>query len=158
MAAGRRRSRLRNHTIRLQDKSGQGFRRFRIPAGATFKVFHVDDMVAVRPFEDAANRTATLFLRKGADTEYPVPYLVWRRQSSGISAMAPLPHIVRKFTSGLRKRAPSLRTVAHGSPLQWDTRRPSSGCWAETGCTLEKGRSPISTTSTGRGSSGSRVT
>lgn len=79
-------------------KSAQGFRRFKIPGGADLKVFHVDDMVALRPFEDAANRTATLFLRKGSATTYPVPYLVWKRQSRrhAISSSAALPHIIRQ--------------------------------------------------------------
>lgn len=82
----------------FKTKSAQGFRRFRIPGGEPLHVFHVDDMVALRPFDDAANRTATLFLRKGEETQYPVPYLVWKRQSRrhGISPMAPLPHIVRQ--------------------------------------------------------------
>ena len=82
----------------FKTKSAQGFRRFRIPGGAELGVFHVDDMVALRPFEDAANRTATLFLRKGCRTEYPVPYLVWKRQSRrhSIPSGAPLPHIVRQ--------------------------------------------------------------
>lgn len=79
-------------------KSAQGFRRFKIPGGADLKVFHVDDMVSLRPFEDAANRTATLFLRKGSATVYPVPYLVWKRQSRrhSISSSAALPHIIRQ--------------------------------------------------------------
>jgi hypothetical protein len=82
----------------FKTKSAQGFRRFRIPGGEPLRVFHVDDMVALRPFDDAANRTATLFLRKGEQTQYPVPYLVWKRQSRrhSISPMAPLPHIVRQ--------------------------------------------------------------
>ncbi len=82
----------------FKTKSAQGFRRFQIPGGAALKVVHVDDMVSLRPFEDAANRTATLFLRKGEPTTYPVPYLVWKRQSRrhSISASATLPHIIRQ--------------------------------------------------------------
>jgi len=82
----------------FKTKSAQGFRRFAIPGGAPLKVFHVDDMVALRPFEDAANRTATLFLKKGEATAYPVPYLVWKRQSRrhSIPPMANLAFIVRQ--------------------------------------------------------------
>ena len=36
-----------------------------------------DDMVALRPFGDAANWTSTIVLEKGAATEYPVPYFEW---------------------------------------------------------------------------------
>lgn len=82
----------------FKTKSAQGFRRFKIPDGPELNVFHVDDMVTLRPFEDAANRTATLFLRKGTPTHYPVPYLVWKRQSRRhtISTSAPLAHIIRQ--------------------------------------------------------------
>jgi len=82
----------------FKTKSAQGFRRFRLPGGESLEVFHVDDMTTLRPFDDAANRTATLFLRKGSPTVYPVPYLVWRRQSRrhAISSEAPLAHILRQ--------------------------------------------------------------
>jgi hypothetical protein len=58
--------------------AGDGFRRFRLGAdGPPLKVLRVDDMVALRPFGDAANWTSTIVLEKGAATEYPVPYVVW---------------------------------------------------------------------------------
>jgi hypothetical protein len=57
--------------------SGQGFRRFRIPQPnnqfVPLKVLHVDDMVALQPFEGASNRTAVMVLKKGEPTAYPVP-------------------------------------------------------------------------------------
>ncbi len=58
--------------------AGDGFRRFRLgAAGEPLKVLRVDDMVALRPFQDAANFTSTILLEKGAPTRYPVPYLKW---------------------------------------------------------------------------------
>jgi hypothetical protein len=58
--------------------AGDGFRRFRLGAdGPPLKVLRVDDLVALRPFGDAANWTSTIVLEKGAATEYPVPYYLW---------------------------------------------------------------------------------
>jgi len=65
--------------------AGAGFRRFELPEQnqqkRPIKVAHVDDMVALQPFENASNRTAVLVLQKGQSTEYPVPYTAWRRAS-----------------------------------------------------------------------------
>jgi hypothetical protein len=66
--------------------AGDGFRRFRLgPDGPPLRVLRVDDMVALRPFGDAANWTSTIVLQKGAGTEYPVPYVKWdqRRGTRG---------------------------------------------------------------------------
>ncbi len=58
--------------------AGDGFRRFRLGAdGLPLKVLRVDDLVALRPFGNAANWTSTIVLEKGAATQYPVPYYVW---------------------------------------------------------------------------------
>jgi SAM-dependent methyltransferase len=58
--------------------AGDGFRRLQLGAdGPPLGVLRVDDMVALRPFGDAANWTSTIVLQKGVATEYPVPYYVW---------------------------------------------------------------------------------
>ena len=60
--------------------AGDGFRRFRLGSdGPPLGVLRVDDMVALRPFGDAANWTSTIVLQKGAVTEYPVPYWKWNK-------------------------------------------------------------------------------
>jgi hypothetical protein len=41
-------------------------------------VERVDDLVAMRPFGDAANWTSTVMIKKGEATQYPVPYFKWR--------------------------------------------------------------------------------
>jgi len=63
----------------LQSKgAGDGFRRFRLgDDGPHLAVLHVDDMVDIRPFDDAANWTATITVEKGRPTEYPLPYTRW---------------------------------------------------------------------------------
>jgi Eco57I restriction-modification methylase/N-6 DNA Methylase len=58
--------------------AGDGFRRFRIGnEGEWLRVERVDDLVALRPFGDAANWTSTVVLKKGMATQYPVPYFKW---------------------------------------------------------------------------------
>jgi len=62
---------------------GKGFRRFRLSGrkeDIPLRVVHVDDMVALNPFEKASNRTAVMVLEKGKPNRYPVPYTVWRKK------------------------------------------------------------------------------
>ena len=85
--------------------AGDGFRRFRLgSAGPPLGVLRVDDMVALRPFGDAANWTSTIVLQKGAVTKYPVPYVKWnkpmennacQRANDGGSAGAPMAVVER---------------------------------------------------------------
>ena len=61
--------------------AGDGFRRFRLGQdGPPLRVLRVDDMVALRPFGDAANWTSTIVLEKGAATEYPCRISSGRRR------------------------------------------------------------------------------
>ncbi len=64
--------------------AGDGFRRFRLgDDGPPLHVLRVDDMVALRPFDDAATRTSVIVLEKGAETEYPVAYYRWNKGEGG---------------------------------------------------------------------------
>ncbi|HUT11378.1 MAG TPA: N-6 DNA methylase [Thermoguttaceae bacterium] len=64
--------------------AGDGFRRFRLgPEGDWLEVLRVDDLVALRPFKDATNFTSTILLRRGAPTQYPVPYVKWTPDGEG---------------------------------------------------------------------------
>ena len=60
--------------------AGEGFRKFRIGEKDFFKVLKAHDLVNVRPFEKAANKTAMIILKKNSITNYPVPYIVWERK------------------------------------------------------------------------------
>jgi hypothetical protein len=67
--------------------AGDGFRRFRLgPDGPPLRVIAAHDFVTLRPFRDAANKSAALLLTKGEPTEYPLPYCVWTRDKSGALA------------------------------------------------------------------------
>ena len=62
-------------------KAGEGFRRFKvkdIPIG--LKVIH--DLVEIKPFEKAQNRTTLFIAVKGEKTKYPIPYIKWIPKSS----------------------------------------------------------------------------
>lgn len=75
--------------------AGQGFRRFRFgEGGPDFKVVQVADMVDLKPFTGAANRTALLVWTRDKKTRYPVRYTVWqRKQRLGIDSHATLEEV-----------------------------------------------------------------
>ena len=63
--------------------AGDGFRRFRIgDDGPELEVLHADDMVAIKPFPEAANWTGAVFIKKGAETKYPISYDRWHIKKS----------------------------------------------------------------------------
>jgi len=67
--------------------AGEGFRRFQLGDGKYLKVLKAHDLVSIKPFEGAANKTAAIILKKGEKTEYPIPYIVWTKKR-GIGRIA----------------------------------------------------------------------
>jgi len=63
--------------------AGQGFRRFELPDKATFGPIVVEDMVALKPFEGATNRTAVAVFAKGHPVKYPISYQLWKKKETG---------------------------------------------------------------------------
>lgn len=64
--------------------AGDGFRRFRLGQGSHLNVLSVHDLVELQPFEGASNRTATVVLGKGSETDYSaLPYVLWRKAQPG---------------------------------------------------------------------------
>jgi len=63
----------------FQSPSSQGFRRFRINATDRLIPLSVDDMKGLKPFSDAANKTAiAMFTKKVQGTAiYPLNYRIW---------------------------------------------------------------------------------
>lgn len=94
--------------------AGQGFRRFRFGAGESgtpFRVVGVHDMVDLKPFTGATNRTAVLAWERDAATQYPVAYTVWqRRTAKGIHRHA-LPSEVEEATRRLPLEAAPVRAA-----------------------------------------------
>lgn len=61
--------------------AGEGFRRFKLGQKTPLCVLKAHDLVSVKPFESAANKTAVIILKKGHETSYPLPYTVWERKT-----------------------------------------------------------------------------
>lgn len=63
----------------FQSPSSQGFRRFRINATDRLVPISIDDMKELKPFPDAANKTAVaMFTKKlNGSVNYPLDYRVW---------------------------------------------------------------------------------
>jgi hypothetical protein len=61
-------------------QNGVGFRRFQLKEECGIKVLRVDDLSKIRAFDNATNSTALVFLKKGEDTQYPVPYVMWEKR------------------------------------------------------------------------------
>ncbi len=68
----------------LQSKgAGDGFRRFQLgEKGESLQILRADDFVETKPFPGTTNWTAAIFLRKGAETRYPIPYFRWKTSES----------------------------------------------------------------------------
>jgi type I restriction-modification system DNA methylase subunit len=60
--------------------AGEGFRRFQLGERDYFQVLKAHDLITVQPFEQAANKTAAIILKKGSKTKYPIPYTLWTRK------------------------------------------------------------------------------
>jgi len=63
--------------------AGQGFRRFLLPDKTPFGPLVVEDMVELKPFEGAANRTAVGVFVKGRRVPSGVSYQLWKRRKTG---------------------------------------------------------------------------
>ncbi|PZP61757.1 MAG: SAM-dependent methyltransferase [Azospira oryzae] len=63
----------------FQSPSSQGFRRFRINATDRLVPLSIDDMKALKPFPDAANKTSVAMFTKKINgvATYPLDYRVW---------------------------------------------------------------------------------
>ncbi|MRI82668.1 N-6 DNA methylase [Aerococcaceae bacterium DSM 109653] len=80
-------------------KNGIGFRRFEVGYEYYIGVKRVDDLSFVKPFENAINNTAVVFIQKNHKTVYPVPYYIWKKKStknSGLKTYADLDDILDK--------------------------------------------------------------
>jgi hypothetical protein len=102
--------------------AGEGFRRFCLGDRTPFRVIKAHDLVAVRPFEGAANKTALLVARKGQPTRYPVPYTVWTRKKrvgrvpadASLAEAKPLLERKRLLAQPMGQPTGSWQTVSRG--------------------------------------------
>ena len=82
----------------FQSPSSQGFRHFRINSEYRLVPTSVDDMKALKPFPDAANKTAVAVFRKtDQPPRYPVEYNIWKTKGEFSRAI--------DFIGGSQRRA-----------------------------------------------------
>jgi SAM-dependent methyltransferase len=72
-----------SQTLFKTSGAGQGFRRFTFPDETPFAPLIVEDMVELKPFEGAANRTCVAIFIKGRSPRYPVSYAYWYKRGAG---------------------------------------------------------------------------
>ena len=105
----------------FKNPSSEGFRKFKL-APAKSDTVHltpvgVDDMKALKPFEDAANHTTIAVFHKTADAgSYPVPYRIWDSAAGHpktIPSHLSLAEVVQRIAIDAKEAAP---VDAVGSP------------------------------------------
>jgi len=62
--------------------AGNGFRKFRV-RGVPFKVEVIHDLVSLKPFEGASNRTSMFIATKSEPTKFPILYKKWFKKVKG---------------------------------------------------------------------------
>ncbi len=84
----------------FQNPSSSGFRNFRINETGNLAPISVDDLKALKPFPDAANKTAVAVFEKTTKAPtYPVPYKIWGalpNESRSINPALTWPQVVAK--------------------------------------------------------------
>lgn len=74
----------------FQTPSSQGFRRFQINSQYRLVPISVDDLKALKPFPDAANKTSIAVFKKSPKApKYPVPYHLWTASKGNTRAISP---------------------------------------------------------------------
>lgn len=127
--------------------AGRGFRRFVLPDGTHIGPILVEDMVALKPFEGAANRTAVVILSKRKKVSYPVPYSLWVKRSRGTRISFDTPY--EEVTTGkITYRSWVAEPVADDDMCSpWLTARPQAvkALKKVIGCSDYKGHEGVNT-------------
>lgn len=75
----------------FQNPSSSGFRNFRINESGNLVPVEVDDLKSLKPFPDAANRTAVALFKKTTDlASYPIKYCVWSAKKGTSQNISPV--------------------------------------------------------------------
>ncbi len=93
-------------------QNGVGFRRFQIKQQEHIKVIKVEDLSKIRAFDNASNSTALFFARKGAQTTYPVEYLLWEKRKDvkkhTFNAYSQLQEVLGQMSLALHHAVPAI--------------------------------------------------
>lgn len=95
-------------------QNGVGFRKFKVKEdGYGIQALRVDDLSNIKPFENANNSTAIMFIQKNHDTEYPVPYYMWKKKKTSkkasLGSYAELPEILAQIDIQAMVAMPAVR-------------------------------------------------
>jgi hypothetical protein len=105
--------------IHFQAPSSEGFRNFELPDGTPLEILKVHDFIKVRPFPTLGNKPAVFTWKRGAETTYPVPYLVWDREDGvSISEDAELVEVLERI------RSTSKQALALAPDQRWSLLAP----------------------------------
>ena len=132
----------------FQSSGGDGFRFFKI-RNTGLKVTRVCDMVSLKPFEGAANRTCTFAFEVGPETQYPVPYQIWKAKSGPIEIDAQLDEVLRDVTVQSAEASP-VKPEVPNSPWQINTSKKDASALAKlAGSSSYVARKGVSTSANG---------
>lgn len=99
----------------FQSASSEGFRSFKINENNSLLPLSVDDMKSLKPFSDAANKTAVALFRKTpkADVAFPIEYNVWKANPGFSSVIRPWTTLndVKQQIQGVRMEATPVNTA-----------------------------------------------
>lgn len=109
-------------TVLKTKGAADGFRRFSLP-NIGLKVLRAHNLVDLKPFEGAVNRTSILVLRKGEKTAYPVKTTLWRRKGGKIDSSASLSEVIQQT---LRYQLSSKPIISHSQRSPWIDVLPES--------------------------------
>lgn len=108
--------------------AGQGFRRFVLPDKTTVGPLVVEDMVELKPFEGATNRTSVAVLGKGYPVRYPVSYSYWVKKKEGrgsaIGFDTPYEEVTKELVTFRRWHAEPVDAKDNTSP--WIAAKPKA--------------------------------
>lgn len=101
----------------FQNPSSAGFRNFRITSTESLVPLRVDDLKDLRPFRDAANKTAVVsFEKSAAPPRFPVPYSVWGPRPPASSIIDPELTLEDVLSRTTRRDLEATPVAGEGSP------------------------------------------
>jgi hypothetical protein len=107
--------------------AGEGYRRFQLGDGQTFRIEEAHDFQSFQPFQTHPQmkiKTRTLIFRsvKGCPTTYPVPYTAWKKVVKGIiPGNLSWDEAQQRLTYSTLKATPLRGATSHGRLSPWLT-------------------------------------
>lgn len=101
----------------FQNPSSSGFRNFRINDSGNLVPLEVDDLKALKPFPDAANKTAVALFKKTNDlASYPIKYTIWNAKKGATQSISPVLNLSTVLSKVNRIQLEANPVAGEGSP------------------------------------------